>query len=100
MGFMDLGGLWFGSAPCWRRLKKTGLFPLLMELMRGVCPSRSSSRLSPRARHSSTSEDVVAVNKSDILHRTTTTTTERKEGGRLVGWMRKKAKKKMKRKKG
>ncbi len=52
-----------------------------MELMRGVSVilsiSRSSSRLSPRARHSSTSEDVVAVNKSDILHRTTKT-----EGGR------------------
>jgi hypothetical protein len=42
---------------------------------------------------------VVAVNKSDILHRTTTT-DRRKEGGRLVGWMRKKAKMKMKRKKG
>ncbi len=29
----------------------------------GVSPSRSSSRLSPRARHSSTSDDVVAVNR-------------------------------------
>ena len=54
---------WFGSAPCWRRLKKTCLFPLLMELMRGVCPLRSSSRLSPRARHSSTWAAVVAEKK-------------------------------------
>ncbi len=43
------------------------MFALLMELMRGVCLSRSSSRLSPRARHSSTSDDVVAVNKFDIF---------------------------------
>ncbi len=53
-----------------------------MELMRGVCffqSPRSSSRLSPRARHSSTSDDVVAVNRSDIFHRTTTTPTK---GGR------------------
>ncbi len=75
--------LWFGSALCCRRLKKTGLFPLLMELMRGVCfsqsISRSSSRLSPRARHSSTSDDVVAVNRSDILDRTTTITTTERE---------------------
>ncbi len=52
-----------------------------MELMRGVCLSHSillsSSRFSPRARHSSTSEDVVAVNRSDIFHTTTT-----KEEGR------------------
>ena len=76
-----------------------------MELARGVsfCHStpRSSSRLSPRARHSSTSEAVVAVNKSDIFHRTT---TKGRKGGRkkadLWGWMRKKAKKKMKKEKG
>ena len=62
-----------------------------MELMRGVCSPRSSSRLSPRARHSSTSDAVVAVNRSDIFFHKTTTTEGRKEGGRLVG-MRKKAK--------
>ena len=36
---------------------------------------------SPRARHSSTSEDVVAVNKSDILHRTKTTEGRRSTCG-------------------
>ncbi len=50
-----------------------------MELMRGVSVLRSSSRSSPLARHSSTSDDVVAVNKSGILHKTTTT-----EGGRAT----------------
>ena len=67
MGLIDPGGLWFGWAPCWRRPKKTCLFPLSMELMRGVSLPRSSSRSSPRARHSSTSVDVVAENRSREL---------------------------------
>mgnify|MGYP001434548073 CR=1 FL=1 len=63
----------------------------------GVSPPRSSSRLSPRARHSSTSADVVAVNRSDILSQNNNNDSEgRKEGGRLEVMMRKKAKMKMK----
>ena len=97
MGFKKIScGEWFGLAPCWRRLKKTCLFPLLMELMRGVSSPRSSSRLSPRARHSSTSADVVALNRSDILSQNNN--DRRKEGGRLEAMMRKKAKMKMKKK--
>ena len=71
-----------------------------MELMRGVCFSSPikavPSRLSPRARHSSTSADVVAVNRSDILSQNNNDDNRRKEGGRLEAMVRKKAKMKMK----
>ncbi len=72
MGDMCPGGAWFGLAPCWRRLKKTSLFPLMMALLRGVCLPRSSSRFPFLFKHLSISGGVVAVNKSGIFHRTTT----------------------------